>query len=73
MTPPGGNGDVTAAGLTRRKPRSQGAERRIPGSDGGARGATTSQRSPEEVRAMLARFRTGQQAASDAKTTEPGR
>ncbi|MBV9951057.1 MAG: nitrate- and nitrite sensing domain-containing protein [Acidimicrobiia bacterium] len=59
----------TSAGLVRRTPRSIGAnERPRPGGETPARGVTTTQRSPEEVRAMLSRFRTGQQQAAGART-----
>jgi hypothetical protein len=62
---PGPDGvELTSAGLVKRVPRRAGAQRAVPGSDGGARGgATTSTRSPEEVRSMLSRFHSGKQRA----------
>lgn len=54
--------ELTVAGLVRRQPRKAGSTRAMPGSDGGARGATTSARSPDEVRSMLSRFHTGKAA-----------
>ncbi len=53
---------TTAAGLVRRVPRRAGATRAVPGGDGGRGGATTSTRSPDEVRSMLSRFHSGRQA-----------
>jgi hypothetical protein len=65
----GDPGERTSAGLVRRTPRSGGDnERPRPGGEAPARGATTTQRSPEEVRAMLSRFRTGQQQATGSRT-----
>jgi signal transduction histidine kinase len=60
--------DVTSAGLVRRVPRAYspgdpGVERQ--GSDS-ATSVAASQRSPEEVRAMLSRYRTGLQRASQS-------
>lgn len=53
----------TSAGLVKRVPRAAGASRAVPGSDGPERGgATTSARSPDEVRSMLSRFHSGRQA-----------
>jgi anti-sigma regulatory factor (Ser/Thr protein kinase) len=64
------DGGVTAAGLVRRVPRAYspgdpGAER--PGAATQSTSVAASQRSPEEVRAMLSRYRTGLQRA-----TRPG-
>jgi len=56
---------LTAAGLVRRTPRRAGAGRADSGSDGESRVATTTNRSPEEVRSMLSRFRSGRQAGQD--------
>ena len=70
--------ELTSAGLVKRVPRSAGATRAVPGSDGGARApATTSGRSPEEVRSMLSRFQSGRQAGqvptpADPATGTPG-
>ena len=71
---PAAGPEVTAAGLVKRVPRSAGAKRAVPGSDGGARGgATTSTRSPDEVRAMLSRFHTGRKAAHSPDSVDaPG-
>jgi hypothetical protein len=56
----------TASGLTRRTPRASGEPARPrPGGEGGSRGVTTTGRSPDEVRAMLSRFRSGQRQAAD--------
>lgn len=64
--------EVTAAGLVRRVPRSAGARRAVPGSGGGDRGgATTSVRSPDEVRSMLSRFHSGRQAAQGTAPDDP--
>jgi signal transduction histidine kinase len=66
---PSGQSERTSSGLVRRTPRSAGDnERPRPGGESPARGVTTTQRSPEEVRAMLSRFRTGQQQAAGART-----
>jgi signal transduction histidine kinase len=66
---PSGLAERTSSGLVRRTPRSAGEnERPRPGGESPARGVTTTQRSPEEVRAMLSRFRTGQQQAAGAHT-----
>jgi hypothetical protein len=66
---PTGPSERTSAGLVRRTPRSSGEnERPRPGGETPTRGVTTTQRSPEEVRAMLSRFRTGQQQATSART-----
>ncbi|HEX7136122.1 MAG TPA: nitrate- and nitrite sensing domain-containing protein [Iamia sp.] len=55
--------EVTSSGLVKRVPRRAGANRAVPGADGPARApATTSGRSPDEVRAMLSRFHSGKQA-----------
>ncbi len=64
--------ELTGAGLVRRVPRSSGAKRAIPGSDAGERGgATTSARSPDEVRSMLSRFHSGRQAAQAPTPSDP--
>jgi len=55
--------ELTSAGLVKRVPRRAGANRAVPGSDGPSRAATTSTRSPEEVRSMLSRFHSGKQRA----------
>jgi hypothetical protein len=61
-------GQRTASGLVRRTPRADGdSERPRPGGESTARGVATTQRSPDEVRAMLSRFRTGQQQAAGAR------
>lgn len=57
----------TDTGLAKRKPRTSGADRAIPGADG-ERGVSATRRSPEEVRNLLSRYRDGQQRA---KVTEP--
>ncbi|QYG93027.1 hypothetical protein HC251_11680 [Iamia sp. SCSIO 61187] len=82
--PPAGNGsgngsgdglappEVTSSGLVKRVPRRAGATRAVPGSDGPGRGpATTSSRSPEEVRAMLSRFHSGKQAGQAPGAAPP--
>jgi len=53
---------TTSAGLAKRVPRSAGASRAIPGSDG-ERVASGSRRSPEEIRKMLAQHSAGRQRA----------
>jgi signal transduction histidine kinase len=70
LDPEPADGGVTAAGLVRRVPRAYspgdpGAER--PGAATQSTSVAASQRSPEEVRAMLSRYRTGLQRA-----TRPG-
>ena len=55
-------GATTQSGLAKRVPRSAGATRAIPGSDG-ERGAAGSRRSPEEIRKMLAQHSAGRQRA----------
>jgi hypothetical protein len=63
--------EVTAAGLTRRQPKARTAR------DASRRPTVTgpsvapSRRSPDEVRAMLARYRDGQEQGRGAETTEP--
>jgi signal transduction histidine kinase len=49
---------VSANGLTKRVPRSAGGQRAVPGGDG-ERSATQNRRSPDEVRSMLSRYRSG--------------
>lgn len=51
---------ATAGGLTKRVPRSEGAKRAVPGGDG-SRSTTQNRRSPDEVRSMLSRYRSGMQ------------
>lgn len=51
---------TTASGLTKRLPRRAGGQRAVPGGDG-SRAATQNRRSPEEVRSMLSRYRSGMQ------------
>ena len=67
--------------MRHRQPRGGTSERRVPGSDGdsrklpggdGARNVTTTQRSPDEVRAMLGRFRSGQQQATSSRSNPDG-
>jgi hypothetical protein len=48
------------AGLTKRVPRSAGGERAVPGGES-TRAATTTRRSPDEVRSMLSNYRSGMQ------------
>ena len=50
--------DSSTNGLTKRVPRRAGATRAVPGGDS-ERAATKNRRSPEEVRSMLSRYRTG--------------
>jgi hypothetical protein len=47
-------------GLTKRVPRSAGGERAVPGGES-TRAATTTRRSPDEVRSMLSNYRSGMQ------------
>ncbi len=56
---------ATSSGLTKRVPRSAGAQRAVPGGDG-ERAATQNRRSPDEVRSMLSRYRSGMQKGRDA-------
>ena len=53
-------GEATSSGLAKRVPRSAGGQRAVPGGDG-ERSATQNRRSPEEVRSMLSRYRSGMQ------------
>lgn len=52
--------DGASGGLTKRVPRKAGGERAIPGGESN-RAATTTRRSPEEVRSMLSNYRSGMQ------------
>ncbi len=57
-------------GLTKRVPRSAGGERAVPGGES-TRAATTTRRSPDEVRSMLSNYRSGMQrgrSGDDAAT-----
>ena len=49
---------VSVYGLTKRVPRCAGGQRAVPGADG-ERSATQNRRSPDEVRSMLSRYRSG--------------
>lgn len=62
------------AGLKKRVPRAAGGERAIPGGESN-RSATTTRRSPEEVRSMLSNYRSGIQRgkqSDEAKETPEG-
>ena len=62
---------VSANGLTKRVPRSAGGQRAVPGGDG-ERSATQNRRSPDEVRSMLSRYRSGiQKGRGEDAGTEP--
>ncbi len=61
---------ATSSGLTKRVPRSAGGQRAVPGGDG-ERAATQNRRSPDEVRSMLSRYRSGmQKGRSDDENPE---
>ncbi len=62
---------ATTSGLTKRVPRAAGGQRAVPGGDG-ERSATQNRRSPDEVRSMLSRYRSGmQKGRSDDASTDP--
>lgn len=62
---------VSASGLTKRLPRSAGGQRAVPGGDG-ERSATQNRRSPDEVRSMLSRYRSGiQKGRGDDAGAQP--
>jgi signal transduction histidine kinase len=64
---------ATSSGLTKRVPRAAGGQRAVPGGDG-ERSATQNRRSPDEVRSMLSRYRSGMQKGRDTddQTTPDG-
>jgi HAMP domain-containing protein/anti-sigma regulatory factor (Ser/Thr protein kinase) len=63
--------EVTAAGLTRRQPKARTSRDAAPRPTVTGPSVAPSRRSPDEVRAMLARYRDGQEQGRGAETTEP--
>ncbi|MBI2709569.1 MAG: sensor histidine kinase [Actinobacteria bacterium] len=63
----------TSTGLAKRAPRSGSTGRKLPGADTDrTSGAGATQRSPEEIRNMLSRFKTGQQQAKVGEAADGG-
>ena len=73
-TTPPANGSTTggksASGLTKRVPRAAGGERAVPGGEA-TRAATTTRRSPDEVRSMLSNYRSGMQRGRSGDDATP--